>query len=510
MSTSSNSKALVPASKKSSKAKTKVNIGQVFVLIEGMLPFEACLYHQVVPLSIKGSTLHLGMVDPEDDAAADYVKRLVSYINCSIVRHPVSSDWHREVLSKFLSHSSKNQSTSQADEPKSEASKSKDKVENANGFSEGPTLVVGAPTEIHEKPQAVAKQKTKPAAISALSKKQQRSRKISAPSLQDPLNSKKSAPAQPAISTRQSVQAPAPKATTRNLKRSKSVDTAESGFSEGPTLVVEAPTEIREKPNAVSSNHEGQSKAVAGHALLQKKEQSSNGASTPSTRQPLSIDFASAPEKPLASPPEKSVDATQQSVKVSNAGTLNLGRLEPKEVTQSLLRRLIAQEGIGRLYLKRQSNTCQILLSKDGAMQSVNDKVSPQLFQGVINELKRMMSLALIPVRKPKQIEIERVYNQRRILFRLRLVPGDHGEEATLQILRGAALKFYQQQQIDNMSRDALGVANDLQQRISKLRTQAQRNLNLQQDTKQKTLPAIMSMLKQIEQEITDIIEDPE
>ena len=189
--------------------------------------------------------------------------------------------------------------------------------------------------------------------------------------------------------------------------------------------------------------------------------------------------------------------------------SFNPSQLTPKELTQILLKRIITQEGIGRLYLERQSATCRILWSKDGVVQSVVEDISPQLFQGVINELKRIMSLSLIPVRKPKQVEIERIYNQKRILLRFRIMPGDHGEEATLQILRGAALKFYQQQQIDNISRDALGIAHDLQQRIDELRTQAQRNLDAQ-DTKQKTLPTIMTMLKQMEQQLHDIIDTPD
>ena len=201
--------------------------------------------------------------------------------------------------------------------------------------------------------------------------------------------------------------------------------------------------------------------------------------------------------------------AEQPPTSQSEETSFNPKALTPKELTQILLKRIITQEGIGRLYLERQSATCRILWSKDGVVQSVVEDIAPQLFQGAINELKRIMSLSLIPVRKPKQVEIERIYNQKRILLRFRIMPGDHGEEATLQILRGAALKFYQQQQIDNISRDALGIAHDLQQRIDELRTQAQRNLDAQ-DTKQKTLPAIVTMLKQMEQQLHDIIDTPD
>ncbi|XPM56095.2 MAG: hypothetical protein EDM05_052475 [Leptolyngbya sp. IPPAS B-1204] len=50
---------------------TRLNVDQMFVLIDGVLPFEACLYYQVLPLFLEGNQLHLGMVSPDDMAASD-------------------------------------------------------------------------------------------------------------------------------------------------------------------------------------------------------------------------------------------------------------------------------------------------------------------------------------------------------------------------------------------------------------------------------------------------------
>lgn len=387
MSTFPKDNALSSLSQDLKRSETKTDLAQMFLLIEGILPFEACLYYQVLPLSIEGSSLNLGMVNTDDTTAADYVRRLVSYINCSIVSRPISSDWHREILSKFLSHSAKSRQTSQ------------------------------------------------------------------------PPQSKPNSPSGP--------------------------------FGDQPTLVVSSPTEIIENPH------------------IQTPQQSSpQPPSAPNqAKPPLSIDLGDPIEEDGAdTQPEAKNNLAQAS---RSEVTFDPSQANPKELTQTLLKRLITQEGIGRLYLERQNTACRILWSRDGVVQSVVDDIAPQVFQGVINELKRMMSLSLIPVRKPKQIEIERIHNQKRILLRFRVMPGESGEEATLQILRGAALKFYQQQQIDNIGRDALGIAHDLQQRIDELRTQAQRHLDVQ-DTKQKTLPAIMDMLKTMEQQLHEIIETPD
>ena len=428
MSTFFKNNAVTTPSTSPKQTETMANLEQMFLLIEGILPFEACLYYQVLPLSIEGSSLNLGMVNLDDTKAADYVRRQVSYINCSILSRPISSDWHREILSKFLSHSAKSRQASQLSQPQAKSTHSP--------FEEQPTLVVGSPTEIIENPRDVM---------------------VAEPTTQS------QAPSLPV--------------------------TAQKTDEEATPQIVPAP----EVPTADVSE--------PPLSLQLEESLTEPDISSPPTSEdmPIDSDVSSSPQ-PVEPPPSE----------ITSEPPLNSNQLNPKELTQILLKRVITQEGIGRLYLERQSTICRILWSKDGVLQSVVDDISTQLFQGVINELKRMMSLSMIPVRKPKQIEIERIHNQKRILLRLRVMPGEHGEEATLQVLRGAALKFYQQQQIDNLGRDALSIAHDLQQRIDELRSQAQRNLDLQADTRQKTLPAIVSLLKQMEHQLNTIIDEPD
>lgn len=51
----------------------------------------------------------------------------------------------------------------------------------------------------------------------------------------------------------------------------------------------------------------------------------------------------------------------------------------------------------------------------------------------------------------------------------MRVTPGKYGEEATLQVLRGAALKFYKQQQLVSMGQEAMEFAQQLQSKINEL-----------------------------------------
>ncbi|HEY9805025.1 MAG TPA: hypothetical protein V6D04_00535, partial [Candidatus Obscuribacterales bacterium] len=86
---------------------------QMFQLIDSLLPFEACLYHQVLPLSIEGSRLNLGMVNLEDTAALDYVRKILAYINCSLVPRTISSETHQKMLSAYLSHADRQKQKAQ-------------------------------------------------------------------------------------------------------------------------------------------------------------------------------------------------------------------------------------------------------------------------------------------------------------------------------------------------------------------------------------------------------------
>ena len=78
---------------------------QIFQLIDSILPFEVCLYYEVLPLSIHGSRLHLGMVDTKDVSALDYVRRILGYVNCSLVPKSLESQVHSDTLSAYLKYS---------------------------------------------------------------------------------------------------------------------------------------------------------------------------------------------------------------------------------------------------------------------------------------------------------------------------------------------------------------------------------------------------------------------
>ncbi|WP_341740020.1 hypothetical protein [Microcoleus sp. CAWBG640] len=317
---------------------TVINTDRIFPLIDTVVPFEACLYYQVLPLSLEGNILKLGVVDLQDDSALDYVQRILAYMNCSVTTEQLSSETQHSILSAYLLH---------ANQPREAV----------------PTATTAASIQ------------TNPT-----------------------LENKTTLNSPPKVETVQS--GPEPEPPTR------------LGLKPAPKVI---------KPDSEVSYPE---------IRLQVLE-----------IEPLH----------LSSPMEL------------------LAKLPARQLLHELLGKIL-REGIGRLFFERQPLQGRILWSQDGILKSMLEDINPLLFQEVIDELKRMTDMPVSRVEHIEQVEVERIYQETHLLLRLRVMPANGGEEATLQVLRGAALRFYEQQQLSNLSRDALKLAQELQRKVNQIR----------------------------------------
>nr|WP_322676801.1 pilus assembly protein PilB [Nostoc sp. DedQUE03]MDZ7972067.1 pilus assembly protein PilB [Nostoc sp. DedQUE03]MDZ8043870.1 pilus assembly protein PilB [Nostoc sp. DedQUE02] len=362
---------------------------QIFQMIDSLLSFEACLYHQILPFRLEGKTLLLGMVHPQDSEALDYVGRILSSINCTMVIEAIAADAHRRILSAYLNYKNTYQLDAKVHQPTPDSPPSNNIVSTA----ETPASSLDADSE----PVLMVFQ---------TQKRQHSGQRIDLPPI--PLD--------------QSPQTP-------TLLPSISI-TEQEETSEAANNLPILPTQVAE----------------------------------------------------LLSPTE------------------SLTTLPSKKLLEELLGRILAG-GIGRLYLERQAYEGRILWSDNGVLQSVLDKLPLSIFQGVLNELKRFVCLPVTTVAEPKQVEKEYVYQKNRLLLRLRVMPGIYGEEATLQVLRGAALKFYQQQQLTRLGRDALGISQQLSFKLHEL--QERLLLNPSHDSQQlEALVTLNQLVKNLDQQI--------
>jgi type II secretory ATPase GspE/PulE/Tfp pilus assembly ATPase PilB-like protein len=347
-----------------------IDAHQVFDLIDRILPFEACLYHQVLPLRLEDDRLTLAMVNLDDVAALEYVQRMLGYMNYSLAPQTILAQTHHSILSAFLTHQQAQKNASAT-----------------------PSLTVlpepEDPNPLHQRPTLVLNE-------------------------QDALTDWTIAPEEPIAAIPQTLK---------------------------PTYLIieEAPSALEEVPIA------------------------------PPPTVPI------APETPPdAAFPGSALPQLELNAPLSDRPLIELPDLPAPELLQELLNRALSS-GVGRLHFEAYNpddsaqTQGRILWSENGVLQSVISDVSPELLQDLICQLKMLLHLPLNQVTEPVQAEIERQYQKQRVLLRLRVIPAHADESATLQVLRGAALKFYQQQQLKTLSRDTLEIARHLSDKVQEL-----------------------------------------
>jgi type II secretory ATPase GspE/PulE/Tfp pilus assembly ATPase PilB-like protein len=350
---------------------------QIFQLIDSILAFELCLYHQILPLRLKNNLLSLGMVNPKDSSALDDVNRIVSYIKATIETQEITADIHRTLLSAYLSY--KNTSCSEA-KPAQQLEAQAHLVESVDTASylyqaKNPSVYKFSEPELD---------------VSALSHSENNSQIF------------------------------------MDLSKINAVQEATVQLSDVTVLQVQA------------------------------------------------LD--------MFSPIETIVN------------------LPPRKLWEELLARVLGG-GIGRLYLERQPYKGRIIWSDNGVLQSILENLPLSVFQGVLNELKRFAAIPLGIVAEPQHIEKECQYQNSRLLLRIRIMAGINGEEATLQVLRGTALKFYQQQQLAHLSRDVISISEQLSYKLHELQQRLRLNPHLKSEQSE-AFATLTRLVEKLDQQV--------
>ncbi|HEY9647969.1 MAG TPA: hypothetical protein V6C88_16460 [Chroococcidiopsis sp.] len=511
----------------------RLNVEQMFILIDGVLPFEACLYYQVLPLFLEGSRLNLGMVTPDDSSAIDYVRRIITYHNFSLTTRSISSTALQTVLSAYLNYSGSRQSSSTPASPGRHNRKSRARAEQSVDPNFQQTLVVDSPDELNgagfsssdastSLPQEAPHEPSKrPSPVSGAASTRKaphptpaghgHTDELAQPPLELASSSVKNSVADAvtgsitnAVADTATAASPvsqaAQPATAESLNRAESVAAKAGSTSEA----VKAASPSSAAAQSASTDANSAPPPAAAPANYDSIVADPPVSSALRALSPKLGRAAKSPHPPLIKPLseiEIQVNHISEPVQV-------LSKLSPKDLLQELLGRVLLS-GIGRLYFERQADFGRILWSQNGVLQSVLDHIELDLFQGVLNEIKRMAEMSMIPITQPKLFEVERIYQQNRLLLRFQFMPGGHGEEATLQVLRGAALKFYQQQQLSKLERDALGIARQLQTKLNELRDRARSESGLT-GARLEVLPALSQLLQSIEHQLGDLKDDDE
>ncbi|MCS6814608.1 MAG: hypothetical protein NZ772_13725 [Cyanobacteria bacterium] len=432
---------------------SRIDSEQMFQLIDTLLPFEACLYHQVLPLSIEKTNLHLGMVSPDDDIALEYVRRILAYVNYSLVAHRLPNDVHQNMLSAYLNY-------------------------------------VGQ--RGNQKPPRV--KPTRPA------------RKVIEPELHAQTNPKQQAGSEAFHSqpyTAQSHESPSSPSSTKSSAESVQ-PVAATAYSAQPkrasfyqddqaTLITDIQDELPtdELPAHTDTANRQLDQSVSAPTVQPPLSATTEVRS--SSSELVMPDLPPAPPPHIVLPPVLELRPKYIATPIAN-----LSKLPPTDLLPELLARVLA-EGIGRLFFEQQPTSGRILWSQNGVLQATLEELLPAQMQAIITELKKLSGLPPEPIHTAQQVEIERIYQNARILLRFRFMPGTYGEEATLQVLRGAALKFRQQQ--NSMERDVLGFVDQLQRKVDELVEHVTTNSSaISHETVAKLRAVILSLSEKLSQ----------
>ena len=411
----------------------RIDFQQMFILVDGVLPFEACLYYQVLPLYLEGSRLMLGMVSPDDRGASDYVRRIISYHHYIIVPRQISSDALQSALSAYLNYAGTHASISRTHPPEAAPfpkASSRSRSEQRVDHNIQPTLVVDSPEDLDR-------------------------------GLDDFLakEAEAEAHAHPPVPAPEAVRPP----------------------------VAPVPPAMPTPASPVEAKSPPATPATPSPSKAKPAQHSPQPAPRPAPEPVLMGDI------PLLKLDLHHLTSPAEVLKV----------LPPATLFQELLGRVLVG-GIGRLYLERQKDQGRVLWSQNGVLQLVLDDISLDQFQGLIGEMKHFADLSLVPINHPKHVDLERIFRRTRLMMRFRFMLSNYGEEATIQVLRGAALRFYQQQQLALLERDALGIAKQLQNKLTQLRDRAYAESKFS-GARLEVLPALSQLLKTMEAQIHTI-----
>ena len=535
-----------------------LDLQQMFVLIDGILPFEACLYYQVLPLKLEDSCLLLGMVDPEDGLAADYVRRIIAYHNYYSQPQSISSNALQATLSAYLHYTgsratqpspppagggeSNPAGDSEAEAARRQRIAPRRRTEQEPDRNTQPTLVVDSPEDLSQEvtpprfrpiyapPDAPAAApepalgtiQRKPVQLEPVQPEPIQPAIVAEPEGRSPENENPFEPF-PALDASVDVaHASQANITPESFRESVSDDSDESRITPPRDAVIQSldssleATQQRAKAPPAETVFEAmfldEDASAESISPVQEPEEPPISAIAPDipleTLQDYLATFVNV-EQPPQVPTQLMTPIPPLVIRLNHLSrpAETLTTLPPPELLQELLGRVLIG-GIGRLYFEHQSRYGRILWSQNGVLQSVIDRLDLHHFRGIIAELKQLAGLPLVPVEQPRQVEIERLYERTRLLLRFRFIPTEEGEEATLQILRGAALKFYQQQQIATLERDALRIARQLQTKLNEIRDRARLESGIVA-AKLEVLPALSKIIKTIEKQVDSLQPEP-
>ena len=399
-------------------SKTSIDYEQAIQLIKSLLGLEYCLQYQIVPLTVEQRCLTLGMVNPEDKNALNFVRPIANALGYSLGVQCIDSDTHQSVLAEYLQQnysSGQNKGLDRNDNFEQTIAdlsnfSTKDIRDSAMTMADIPF----EPTKINQEKNHHKDLYNDPTLVVD---RFDNSADMSVEKMETPLEDK-----------------------DRTLHTPIKDDSLKSAS---------IPNQNPESTPYFTVNQVLEAKAEVVPELAELDlEPNLEQEETAAIDSSLDFDISASSE-------------------TDNLIREALSTLTPQQLWQELFTKLL-DGSIDKLSLERNGDRGCILWSQD-EMESFQDNVSKSIFNYLVNEVKTLVKVPLQPLTKTKKVAIEKQYNQERLLLPIEIAPGEWGDEIKIQVLRGEALKSYKQRQMKKMTNQALNFAQQLEKTLARM-----------------------------------------
>lgn len=390
------------------------NSKEIFQLIDQVFPIDSCRHYEVLPLKLDGSNLVLGMLNPTKEESLRFVNSVVKVFKYNLEVQLIDVQTHQIILANYPQNVTKSP-----------------QQQDCNRTVIDTSFNPNAPLKGGQKKRVID---SAPTIISASEAASIGKSNISGASdLPADLDFLKDLDL-----------TPQPKPEVQQVQ------------PDSTATLFEIPPEFRNQKPA--GNLDEKATLIAGN--------------------PAELLAQSA--KAVPQNPEIAQEEAQISELIAEAlGTASIPEIQPE--TEDFLPPLSSQLSWQKLlekaflhrsdYLKltRYRHRGGIVAEQNQDVQSNIDQIPLPIFCSVIDEIKRMARLPQNTANHPKKLVLERFYNRERILLRLEFSARANLEEVGIQIIRGSALKIYEQQQMDRVSDQALQLAKQLEKTLRRI-----------------------------------------
>ena len=390
------------------------NSKEIFELVNSVFPVDSCRHYEVLPLSLEGNNLSLGMLNPDNDESLKFVNSIAKVFRYNLHLKLIDEQTLQIILANYPQNSQQPKKQQNGDRHQTVIDVGFDpsKSSTVNNSSRR-RIADSAPTIISQPDETQS-----PQSVEGLPPDLDFLKDLDLSPQQDSQSAK---PAKPA------------KSADRNA------------------TLYEIPPEFLNQQAA--SNLDDKATIIA--------------------EDPVQLLAQSIPNEPELDLEERQI--SELVPKTSNRGSTAelktedfLTELVPQLSWQKLLSKAFEYHS-EEIHLTRHSSFGSIVTNKEKSPQSRAEQVPLPIFCSLIDEIKRMARIPLDMSNHPKKVVLERFYQQERVLLRLKFALENERETVIVQILRGRDLKIYEQQQMDKASEQALYLAKQLEKTLRKI-----------------------------------------